>query len=69
MEGEDAEDVVAAGGAEGVQVPVVGQAGGQEVQLRRAEEGLDALGGYSVDCSRFFNSRTPELETQRLFAQ
>ena len=48
MEGEDAEDVVAAGGAEGVQVPIVGQAGGQEVQLRRAEERLDALGCDSV---------------------
>ena len=42
MEGEGAEDVVAAGGAEGVEV-LVWEAGGQEMQLRRAEEGLDAL--------------------------
>ena len=33
MEGEDAEDVVTAGGAEGVEV-LVGEAGGQEVKLK-----------------------------------
>ena len=33
MEGEDAEDVVTTGGAEGVEV-LVGEAGGQEVKLK-----------------------------------